>query len=321
VKLLRHVDELPRELRGGAVTIGNFDGVHLGHACIVARVLEMAQQVAGPALVFTFEPHPVRLLRPAEAPPPLTWLDRKAQLLADLGVDAVIAYPTDERLLGLSAQEFFDEIICSKLDARAMVEGPNFYFGRGRMGTIDVLKRLTSQADISLDVIEPLVVGGEYVSSSRIRQLIAAGQMRAAREQLTQPYRIRGMVVHGAGRGAKLGFGTANLDAIDTLLPCPGVYAGRGIVAGRRFPAAINIGPNPTFGEGALKVEVHLAGWDGSPLYGEAIEVDFLEKLRDVQRFSGIEQLTAQLEKDVLATRRAFQDFELADKLAGGPIH
>jgi len=151
VKLLRHVDDLPRELRGGAVTIGNFDGVHLGHACIVARVIEKAQELGGPALVFTFEPHPVRLLRPAEAPPPLTWLDRKAQLLADLGVDAVIAYPTDERLLSLSAQEFFDEIIREKLDGRAMVEGPNFYFGRGRAGTIDVLKQLTSAAGISLD--------------------------------------------------------------------------------------------------------------------------------------------------------------------------
>ncbi len=318
VKLLRHVDDLPRDLRGGAVTIGNFDGVHLGHACIVSRVLDKARELGGPALVFTFEPHPVRLLRPAEAPPPLTWLDRKAQLLADLGVDAVIAYPTDERLLDLAAEAFFREIIREKLDARAMVEGPNFYFGRGRAGTIDVLRQLTAQAGISLDVIEPLVVGGEYVSSSRIRRLVAAGEMRAAREQLTQPYRIRGMVVHGAGRGAKLGFGTANLDAIDTLLPCPGVYAGRGVTAGRRFPAAINIGPNPTFGEGALKVEVHLAGWDGSPLYGDVLEVDFLEKLRPIQKFSSVPELVAQLEKDVLAARRAFQDFELADKLAGG---
>ena len=127
-----------------------------------------------------------------------------------------------------------------------------------------MLRQLAGEAGIALDVVEPLVVGGEYVSSSRIRRLVAAGQVDAARELLTEPYRIRGMVVHGAGRGLKLGFGTANLDAIDTLLPALGVYAGRGFVNNRRLPAAINIGPNPTFGQTAPKVEVHLIGWDGS---------------------------------------------------------
>ncbi len=260
----------------------------------------------------------MRLLRPAEAPPPLTWTDRKAELLAALGVDAVIAYPTDEELLRLAPDDFFQRVVRDQLDARAMVEGPNFYFGRGRSGTIDVLRRLTSAAGIRLEVVEPLVVGGEYVSSSRIRRLLSEGRVELARELLTEPYRIRGMVVHGAGRGAKLGFGTANLDAVDTLLPGPGVYAGRGFVNHpnpSRWPAAINIGPNPTFGEHAMKVEVHLAGWDGSPLYGQPLEVDFLAPLRPVRRFSGVEELKQQLHDDVLAARRAFQDYELADKL------
>jgi riboflavin kinase/FMN adenylyltransferase len=318
VKLLRELANLPPELRGGAVAIGNFDGVHLGHARIVDQVIEKARDLGGAALVFTFDPHPVRLLRPAHAPPPLTWTDRKARLLADLGIDAVIAYPTDEPLLALSAEAFFDEIVRKQLDARAMVEGPNFFFGHNRSGTIDVLRQLTQKAGISLDVVEPLVVDGDYVSSSRIRRLIADGQVDQAREMLTQPFRIRGMVVHGAGRGAKLGFGTANLDAIDTLIPGPGVYAGRGIVGDRRFAAAINIGPNPTFGEGALKVEVHLVGWDGSPLYGQVVEVDFLRKLRDIQRFPDVTALVSQLQKDVAAAQRAFQDFELTDKLSGG---
>lgn len=318
MKLLRELANLPKELRGGAVAIGNFDGVHLGHARIVDRVIEKARELGGAALVFTFDPHPVRLLRPAHAPPPLTWTDRKAQLLADLGIDAVIAYPTDEQLLALSAEAFFNEIVRRQLDARAMVEGPNFFFGHKRIGTIDVLRQLTKQADISLDVVEPLVVDGDYVSSSRIRRLIAEGQVDQARQMLTQPFRIRGLVVHGAGRGAKLGFGTANLDAIDTLIPGPGVYAGRGIVGDRRFAAAINIGPNPTFGEGAMKVEVHLVGWDGSPLYGQVVEVDFLRQLREIQRFADVTALVAQLQKDVAAAHRAFQDFELTDKLSGG---
>lgn len=318
MKLLRQVSDLPADLRGGAVAIGNFDGVHLGHARIVQRVIEQARDLGGAALVFTFDPHPVRVLRPEHAPPPLTWTDRKAQLLADLGIDAVIAYPTDEQLLALSAEDFFAQIVCDQLGARAMAEGPNFYFGHGRAGTIDVLRKLTTEAGIRLDVVEPLVVGGDYVSSSRIRRLVAEGDVAQARELLTQPYRIRGLVVHGAGRGVKLGFGTANLDGIDTLLPGPGVYAGRGIVGDRRLAAAINIGPNPTFGEGAMKVEVHLIGWDGSPLYGQVLEVDFLRRLRTIQRFASVDELLAQLKNDVDAAHRAFQEFELADKLSFG---
>jgi riboflavin kinase/FMN adenylyltransferase len=305
VKLLRQVANLPSELRRGAVAIGNFDGVHRGHARIVQRLIDKAHSLSGPSLVFTFDPHPVRILRPAEAPPPLTWTDRKAELLAELGVDAVIAYPTDEELLQLAPDEFFRRIVREALDAQAMVEGPNFYFGRGRTGTIEVLKQLTGAAGIGLEVVEPLIVGGQIVSSSRVRRLVDEGKVDEARSLLTQPYRIRGMVVHGAGRGQKLGFGTANLNAIDTLLPAPGVYAGRGFVNHTVWPAAINIGPNPTFAHYELKVEAHLIGWDGTPLYGQPLEVDFLARLRDIQRFAGVDELREQLSHDVDAARRA----------------
>jgi riboflavin kinase / FMN adenylyltransferase len=308
LKLLRQLTNLPSELRRGAVTIGNFDGVHRAHARIVERVLDKARALGGPAVVFTFDPHPVRLLRPHEAPPPLTWTDRKAELLARLGADAVIAYPTDEELLQLDAAEFFERIVRQQLDARAIVEGPNFYFGRGRRGTIDVLRQLTASAGISLDVVEPLSVGDEFVSSSRVRRLLSAGDVDGARALLTEPYRIRGMVVHGAGRGKKLGFGTANLDAVDTLLPGPGVYAGRGFVNNVPWAAAINIGPNPTFGEQSMKVEVHLLDWDGSPMYGQPLEVDFLKRLRDIQRFTGVDALKQQLQHDLVAARTACQD-------------
>lgn len=319
MKLLRDAANLPARLRAGAVTIGNFDGVHLGHARIVARTIEKARELNGAAIVFTFDPHPVRILRPAEAPPPLTWTDRKAELLAELGVDAVIAFPTDERLLELRPEAFFEQIVRDALGARALVEGPNFYFGRNRTGTIDVLAQLAAAAGITLDVVDPLVVDGDYVSSSRIRRLIADGQLAEARQLLTRPYRIRGLVVHGAGRGANLGFGTANLDAVDTLLPGEGVYAGTAAVAQRRYAAAINVGKNPTFGEAARKVEAHLIGWDGSPLYGQPLEVDFLCRLRNIQRFAGPDALREQLQKDVDAAKEAFQQFELADKLAAAP--
>src|SRR5262245_41116084 len=159
MRLLRSLDNLPADLRRGAVTIGNFDGVHRGHARIVERLLAKAREVDGPAIVFTFDPHPVRLLRPQAAPPPLTWTDRKAQLLDELGVTAVIAYPTDEALLALSPAEFFDCIVRQRLEARAMVEGPNFFFGRGRAGNIEVLGQLCRVSDTALEIVQPIVVG------------------------------------------------------------------------------------------------------------------------------------------------------------------
>jgi riboflavin kinase/FMN adenylyltransferase len=303
VKLVRNLDALPEQLRSGAVAIGNFDGVHLGHARIVQRLIAKAREVGGPAIVFTFDPHPAWLLRPSEAPPPLTWTDRKMELLVGLGVDAMIAYPTDEALLQLSPQQFFDQIVRQKLDARAMVEGPNFYFGHNRTGNVEVLSQLCCEAGISLDVVEPLVIDGDYVSSSRVRRLISAGDVQAANRMLTRPYRIRGMVTHGAGRGAKLGFPTANVGAIDTLLPAQGVYAGQGWFGASTYPAAISLGPNPTFGENAIKVEVHLIGFAGS-LYGQPLEVDFLARLRDIRPFPSVEALKQQLDSDIAAARQ-----------------
>jgi riboflavin kinase/FMN adenylyltransferase len=305
MRLLRDLARLSDDLRGGAVAIGNFDGVHLGHVRIARRLIERAREVQGPAIVFTFDPHPVRILRPQEAPPPLTWTDRKAELLGELGVDAMIAYPTDEELLRLSPEEFFDQIVRDQLAARVLVEGPNFNFGRARAGTIDVLRRLCKTAAIDLEVVEPITVDGDYVSSSRVRKLISEGRIDVAREMLTHPYRLRGMVRHGAARGAKLGFPTANLDAIDTLLPGSGVYAGRAITAGASWPAAISVGPNPTFGEQRLKVEVHLIGFHDS-LYGQPLEVDFVARLRDIQRFDNVAALKTQLERDIAAAARLF---------------
>src|SRR5439155_9187977 len=196
---LRSIDNLPDDLRRGALSIGNFDGVHRGHAQLVERLLAKARELRGPAIVFTFDPHPVRLLRPESAPPPLTWTDRKAQLLDELGVTAVIAYPTDEALLALSPEQFFQRIVQEKLAARGMVEGPNFFFGHNRAGNIETLAGLCRAAEISLEIVPPISVGGEIVSSSRVRGAIQAGDVDLARQLLTRPYRVRGMVTHGAG--------------------------------------------------------------------------------------------------------------------------
>jgi riboflavin kinase/FMN adenylyltransferase len=303
MRIIRHLEDLPAAARGGAVSIGNFDGVHLGHVAIVRRLIERSREVNGPAIVFTFDPHPVRLLRPEQCPPPLTWTERKAELLAEHGVDWVFAYPTDEALLRLSAEEFFELIIRKVLDAKALVEGPNFFFGHNREGTIARLSELTAAARISLDVVPPVEVDGQLVSSSRVRELVRQGDVDAARRMLSAPYRIRGMVTHGAGRGATIGFPTANLDAIDTLLPALGVYAGRGWVGGASWPAAVHLGPSPTFGDAVVRVEVHLAG-QIEPLYGQPLEVDFLSRLRDIRPFTSPDALVKQLNEDVDRVKR-----------------
>jgi len=305
--LIQNLHDLPNTLRGGAITIGNFDGVHRGHARLIDELAASAKRVGGPAIVFTFDPHPVRLLRPEHAPPPLTWTDRKAELLASLGVDALIAYPTDDALLALSPSEFFADIVETKLAAKAMVEGPNFFFGKKRSGDISTLATLCEAADIHLNIVQPVETGGEFVSSSRIRNLIANGDLKQANAFLTQPYRIRGMVTHGAARGARIGFPTANLDAVDTLLPGVGVYAGAAEVAGKNYAAAINIGPNPTFGEDARKIEAHLLDFNDS-IYGQPLEVEFFVKLRDTTPFNSLQELQDQLAKDVAATRQMFAE-------------
>ena len=302
MRLLRLLDNLPADLRHGAVSIGNFDGVHRGHARLIERLLAKAREIGGPAIVFTFDPHPVRLLRPEAAPPPLTWTDRKAQLLDELGATAIIAYPTDEQLLTLSPEEFFQQIVIDKLAARGIVEGPNFFFGHNRAGRIDTLGRLCDAAGISLEIVQPVKIGHEFVSSSRVREAIQAGDLDLARQLLTRPYRLRGMVTHGAGRGGKLGFPTANLSAIDTLLPAQGVYAATAITPLGNWPAAVNIGPNPTFGDQNFKVEVHLIGFNGS-LYGQPLEVDFLARLRSIRPFESVAALKTQLARDIASAR------------------
>jgi riboflavin kinase/FMN adenylyltransferase len=296
--IIRKLSNFPAAARHGAVAIGNFDGVHLGHASIVRRLLERAAAVNGPAVVFTFDPHPVRLLRPDQCPPPLTWTERKAELLSARGVDWVVAYPTDEVLLRLSAKDFFEQIVRGALAARALVEGPNFYFGHNREGTIERLHQLASAADITLDIVSSVEVDGAVVSSSRVRALIAAGRVDEAARLLGIPYRIRGMVTHGAGRGAKIGFPTANLAAIETLLPDHGVYAGRAFAEGQSWPAAMNLGPSPTFDDPNSRLEVHMIGRQ-EPLYGQPLEVDFLARLRDIRPFPSPAALAEQLARDV----------------------
>jgi len=303
VILLRTLDNLPDELRHGAVTIGNFDGVHRGHAALVETLVAEAKAHGGPTVVFTLDPHPASVLRHERIPPSLSWTERKAELLGHLGVDAMIAYPTDRHLLGLDARTFFQQIVRDRLAARAMVEGPNFFFGRDRSGDLDVLAHLCRQAHMVLKVAPAVEFEGATISSSRIRRLVAEGAVEQANRMLTQPYRIRGLVEHGRQRGRRLGIPTANLGRIDTLVPGEGIYAARAWVGGAAWPAAVSVGPNPTFDESALKIEAFLLGYEGD-LYDRRIELDFLARLRHIERFETADALVAQVDRDIREVQR-----------------
>lgn len=314
-QLLTSLADFPAELRGGAVSVGNFDGVHRGHAQLIKQLVAAAAANAGPALVLTFDPHPAELLYP-ERPVsrPLTNIPRRAELLFGLGVDALIAYPTDTRLLALSATEFFQQKIVGVLQARAMVEGPNFRFGRGRDGDVDSLAQMCRAAQLEFQIARPAQDAAGMISSTRIRNYIAAGELKAANELLTQPYVVSGIVTVGAQRGRTIGFPTANLSKIPVLVPGPGVYAGRVGLCNpssdaqdslQTYACAVHIGPNPTFAETENKVEVHLIDYAGASLYGRQLLVSLFEKVRDVRKFRSIDELRTQIVEDVAACRSA----------------
>ena len=211
--------DFPRDLRGCAVSIGNFDGVHRGHAEILRRM----KATGRPVVALTFSPHPRCVLQHESAPALLTWDERKVRLLERLGADWVVICPA-EKILGLSPEDFFQKILIEKLGISALIEGPDFRFGKGRRGDSTLLETLCRRAGVSLEIVPFVVVNGEQVSSSRIRNLLDRGQVEKANEMLCESYRIRGRVAHGLARGRKLGFPTANLEEIDTLLPADGIY-------------------------------------------------------------------------------------------------
>jgi riboflavin kinase / FMN adenylyltransferase len=288
--------------------IGNFDGVHLGHQRLINQLVTAARRHGGPAVVFTLDPHPAYILRPKAVPERLCWLERKAQLLESLGVDSLIAYPTDEAFLKLDPKVFFDMVICERLQARALVEGPNFHFGHDRLGDTETLNQWAGQTGIELTIVPPFKMGGQIISSSRIRDFILAGHMGEASDLLGRPHRIRGEVIMGDRRGRTLGFPTANLDEVDVLLPDEGTYAGVAWVEGKSWPAAINLGPCPTFGQPHQRCEVHLIGFEGD-LYGQTLDVDFLVKLREIRRFESPDELVVQMQNDLEATCRVVADW------------
>lgn len=284
--------------RGGVVAIGNFDGVHRGHQRMVEVLTAQARALGAPSVAMTFDPPPAALLRPDRVPPSLTTPNQRAELLERYGVDQVIIWPTSKALLQLGPKQFFDEIIIGQLQARGMVEGPNFCFGKDRAGDVKTLAAFCEDASIALEVVVPVEDADQLVSSSRIRKLVSEGSLANAISLLGHPYQLSGEVVRGEGRGRTIGFPTANLANIKTLIPGNGVYAGFCELDERQYECAVNLGKNPTFGDEAAKVEVHVINLD-TDLYGKQLSVGLVAEIRDVQQFASATQLTDQIKRDI----------------------
>jgi len=291
------------------MSIGNFDGMHLGHAAILARLnaLQRTASVKAPVAVVTFEPHPLTVLKPEAAPPRLTPAVTKRALLDRAGVDFLIELAPDRSVLDLSAEAFWNIL---KDDARPshLVEGPTFYFGKDRQGTLSQLSAWTKRSQISLDVVDAVRVNLSDssvvpVSSSLIRFLIAMGRARDAAVTLGRPYVLVGTVVQGYQRGRTIGVPTANLDVADQLIPADGVYTARCSINERIYPVALSIGSAPTFGVARRQVEAHIMGFSGD-LYGQTLAVELLDWVREQRKYNGVDALKSQIARDLHEVQR-----------------
>ena len=297
---------LPPDPRGTVVTVGTFDGVHRGHWAVLQEIRLRAKETGRRSVLVTFHPHPLKIVRPDEAPLLLTTPAEKKEILAETGLDYAVFLSFNHVLAEYSPRRFVEEILMDRLGVQELVIGYDHGFGKGRSGDALTLRDIGRDLKFTVDVVSPIRAGEEPVSSSRIRAALLRGDVGEARRGLGRPYCIRGMVVRGEGRGRSLGFPTANLwvPGNGKLIPHPGVFAVRAGVKGGLFEGAIHIGPRPTFRGSPPTIELHLMDFDGD-LYGEQIRVEFIQYLRDVRPFASASALVEQLKADVDAARTA----------------
>ncbi|MEU5309927.1 bifunctional riboflavin kinase/FAD synthetase [Streptomyces sp. NPDC021562] len=304
----RGLEDIPEDWGRSVVTIGSYDGVHRGHQLIIRHAVDRARELGIPAVVVTFDPHPSEVVRPGSHPPLLAPHHTRAELMAELGVDAVLILPFTTEFSKLSAADFVVKVLVDRLHARAVVEGPNFRFGHKAAGNVEFLIEQGAVYDFEVEVVDLFVRGaaggGEPFSSTLTRRLVAEGDMAGAREILGRPHRVEGVVVRGAQRGRELGFPTANVETLPhTAIPADGVYAGFLHAQGEVMPAAISVGTNPQFDGTERTVEAYAIDRVGLDLYGLHVAVDFLAFVRGQAKFDSLDALLEQMAEDVKRCR------------------
>jgi len=296
-------DQLPERLRGGIIALGNFDGFHAGHQAVAGRAIAWAKAESRPAIIATFDPHPVRYFKPDVAPFRLTSLDQRQRLFAEAGADAMLVFAFDETLANTSAANFVGDLLVTRFGAKGVVTGEDFTFGKGRGGNIEVLRDLGALLGLRSEAVGPVSTEDAVISSSRIRQCLIEGKPDEAERLMTRPFAVQGVVQHGDKNGRLLGYPTANFDMGSYLRPMYGVYAVTGHLAdGRVLKGAANLGIRPQFDPPKELLEPHFFDFD-EDLYGQTIEVALRHFIRPEAKFASMEELTAQIEADCVRAR------------------
>jgi riboflavin kinase/FMN adenylyltransferase len=312
MKMIRKLEEITEKLPNPSVTIGNFDGVHLGHREIFRRVKKTASELGGVSVVITFTPHPLKVLAPQKNFKLITPYSEKEALIEASGVDYLISIPFSKEFAAISAETFVRDVLVKRIGMKKLIIGYDYAFGRNREGDVSLLRRLGRELGFSVEMIEQIGNGETIFSSSAVRSLIENGEVKKVVPLLGRFFSVRGRVVHGLNRGRQIGFPTANIDTDEELLPKEGVYAVKVEFGGRIFDGACNIGSNPTFKGKRLTVEVNIFDFDGD-LYDKELKVHFVERVRDVREFSDVAALKQAIARDVAFCRKILSGVSLVE--------
>ena len=307
MKVISSLENIKEPFAYAVITVGNFDGVHIGHQGLLKEVKKRADKMSGTSVVLTFEPHPLKVLKEKKIPL-ITPFERKIELIEKLGIDVVICLPFTREFSKVSAREFVEEILLKKIGMREIVVGYDYTFGHKREGNIDLLKKLGDELGFKVCILGPILVDNMIVSSTRIRNLIMEGELEKVKILLNRYYQVSGEVIAGHDRGGRLlGFPTANLKLVNEVFPKNGVYVVEVIYNNKVYGGVTNIGFKPTFGNDALSVETHILDFDQN-IYGKKIKLNFIKRLRNEKRFSSIEALAAQIKRDIEEARKILQN-------------
>ncbi|MDY0211381.1 MAG: bifunctional riboflavin kinase/FAD synthetase [Desulfuromonadaceae bacterium] len=312
MKIIRSLDEISRPFNNTVATVGNFDGVHLGHRAIFRNLVKRARHEDGVSVVCTFDPHPLKFLAPDRAPRLINTRAEKERLIAASQIDILLQIPFDHDLAALPPATFVDEILLGKLGVQHLIVGYDYAFGKGRTGNVAFLRAQGIEKGFGVDVFGPVQCRGNVLSSTLVRQNVLRGDVEGAKHLLGRHFNLEGRVVHGDQRGKSMGFATANIETDKELLPLSGVYAGRIRHNSAEHNVVINIGHKPTFGENSLTIEVHILDFKGD-LYGENMRVYFVKRLRDEKKFSDVDELIQAIRTDIERARTILRTCEIVE--------
>ena len=307
MKIIERIEDIAEPFKKAVITIGNFDGVHIGHQALFHTVIEKAEAINGTAVAMTFEPHPMRVLAPNGHPPLITLYEQKKELIARTGIEVLIRLPFTRAFAAISARRYVEDLLIQRIGAKVVVVGKDYTFGSNREGNLTLLRQWAPELNyevIVVDWIQAPSTATERISSTRIRELVMEGLMEEARKLLGRDYQIRGIVATGRNRGGRLlGFPTANIHLQDELCPKQGIYAVTVEYEGRTFQGVANIGFSPTFDDHIFTIEVHLLDFNQN-IYGKQIRVNFIQRLRDEIKFNSIQALADQIHRDIAQARQ-----------------